>query len=98
MLKKTAKFIITILQIIMLIAPFALVAYHLYNFLNFGNFNLIPLSSAFSNFLNLSITTEEVSENLEAINDIYISLVRLPLLLWLFVLSIPAFVGLYRKM
>jgi len=86
------------IQISLLVAPFILVGYHIYNFTNNGDVNLMPLSVIFSDFLNISITKDEVAPAFKEINNFYTSLVRLPLLLWLFVLSIPAFIGIYRKL
>lgn len=98
MLNKFLKKTLLTINIIILLSPFALVAYHVFVFFQTGEIVVIPMLHAFYDWFGIDLTIDSVGKGFEKLYDIYLSLVRLPLLLWLFILAVPSFVKLYRQM
>ncbi len=86
------------LNIIVIICLCLTVVSCLFSFIVYKEINLMPLANIFSGVFGLDIGADCDNSGVRVICNMYLSLIRWPLLFWMFVISIPSFIGIYRKM
>ena len=92
MLKKT---FITIHVLIALI-PISLLAYHVHIWHTHNEIFLFPLMYFTDEFLNIDISLNDFLPSMKGFHAVYLYLIRLPLILWSFIISIGSYIKLYK--
>ncbi|MCE3231873.1 MAG: hypothetical protein K0R98_130 [Rickettsiaceae bacterium] len=85
-------------NLIIAASPFILICYLFKTWVDHGEVASISLASALYYWLGLDPAFKSVTPGLEGFYNLYVFLLKLPLLFWLFVISIPSFLYIRRSM
>jgi hypothetical protein len=97
MFKKNTKRIIFLLHIIIAASPYVLICYLFKTWVDNGEVADISVVTALYYWLGINPSIKYITPGLEGLYNLYVFLLKTPLLFWVFPLSIPSFMKVYQK-
>jgi hypothetical protein len=96
MIKKISKNLIFLLHIVVAASPFVLICYLFKTWVDNGEVTYIPFVSGLY-WVGIDPSIKNIYPSMLGYYKLYIYILKLPLLLWLFIIAIPSFKKLYES-
>jgi hypothetical protein len=90
--------ILLILHCVVAISPFVMICYLFKTWVDNGEVATVQLISALYYWLGIDPTLKHVPAQFLGFYNLYVYLLKLPLLLWLFIVSIPSVIAIHHKL